>query len=256
MKNTNKFETTERMEYSIDTKLFFDDVYKLGTQGKKQQVDVLQYGRSMIEMLGVLAIVGVLSVGGIAGYSKAMAKFKTNKVIDQVSHIVANVRTLYAQQTTYEGLNTANAAAMGVIPDSVSTHSLKTWSGSYSVYYENANPFNGSIAIFYEGGHGYPDDGFIISYTGIPKEACVTLATYDWGSNHSSGLKAISVSSSFDLCGPRDAYIESINCDSHTNYTEIACPGDATNPTPMSVVQAARGCACEDNSCSVGWKFK
>lgn len=29
-------------------------------------------GRSMIEMLGVLAIIGVLSVGGIAGYSKAM----------------------------------------------------------------------------------------------------------------------------------------------------------------------------------------
>lgn len=29
-------------------------------------------GRSMIEMLGVLAIVGVLSVGGIAGYSKAI----------------------------------------------------------------------------------------------------------------------------------------------------------------------------------------
>ena len=30
------------------------------------------FGRSMIEMLGVLAIIGVLSVGGIAGYSKAM----------------------------------------------------------------------------------------------------------------------------------------------------------------------------------------
>ena len=33
-------------------------------------------GRSMIEMLGVLAIIAVLSVGGIAGYSKAMDKFK------------------------------------------------------------------------------------------------------------------------------------------------------------------------------------
>ena len=33
-------------------------------------------GRSMVEMLGVLAIIGVLSVGGIAGYSKAMNKFK------------------------------------------------------------------------------------------------------------------------------------------------------------------------------------
>ena len=35
-------------------------------------------GRSMIEMLGVLAIIGVLSVGGIAGYYKAMEKFKQN----------------------------------------------------------------------------------------------------------------------------------------------------------------------------------
>ena len=32
-----------------------------------------QVGRSMVEMLGVLAILGVLSVGGIAGYSKATA---------------------------------------------------------------------------------------------------------------------------------------------------------------------------------------
>ena len=38
-----------------------------------------QLGRSMIEMLGVLAIIGVLSVGGIAGYSKAMEKWKINK---------------------------------------------------------------------------------------------------------------------------------------------------------------------------------
>ena len=44
----------------------------------------IQDGRSMIEMLGVLAIIGVLSVGGIAGYSKAMMKFKINKTIDQM----------------------------------------------------------------------------------------------------------------------------------------------------------------------------
>ena len=54
-------------------------------------------GRPLIEMLGVLAIIGVLSVGGIAGYSKDMNKFKTNKVADNVSMIVANIKTLYAQ---------------------------------------------------------------------------------------------------------------------------------------------------------------
>ena len=57
-----------------------------------------EQGRSMIEMLGVLAIVGVLSVGGIAGYSKAMNKFKTNKLIEQVNMISTNIRTLYASQ--------------------------------------------------------------------------------------------------------------------------------------------------------------
>ena len=41
------------------------------------------FGRSMIEMLGVLAIIGVLSVGWIAGYFKAMEKFKINKTIEQ-----------------------------------------------------------------------------------------------------------------------------------------------------------------------------
>ena len=47
-----------------------------------------QFGRSMIEMLGVLAIVGVLSVGGIAGYSKAMEKFKVNKLVEEYTNLM------------------------------------------------------------------------------------------------------------------------------------------------------------------------
>ena len=47
-----------------------------------------EVGRSMIEMLGVLAIIGVLSVGGIAGYSKAMEKFKINKLLDEYNTLI------------------------------------------------------------------------------------------------------------------------------------------------------------------------
>jgi len=36
-------------------------------------------GRSMVEMLGVLAVIGVLSVGGIYGYKQAMMKIRMNK---------------------------------------------------------------------------------------------------------------------------------------------------------------------------------
>ncbi len=44
-------------------------------------------GRSMVEMLGVLAIIGVLSVGAIAGYSKAMMKYKLNKQAEQLNTV-------------------------------------------------------------------------------------------------------------------------------------------------------------------------
>ena len=45
-------------------------------------------GRSMIEMLGVLAIIGVLSVGGIAGYSSAMEKWKLNETLVGYNHLM------------------------------------------------------------------------------------------------------------------------------------------------------------------------
>ena len=76
-----------------------------------------QSGRSMIEMLGVLAIIGVLSVGGIAGYSKAMEKFKINKTIEQISTIANNVRTTFMSQGNYQDLYPPLAHNAGIIPD-------------------------------------------------------------------------------------------------------------------------------------------
>ncbi len=43
-----------------------------------------QSGRSMIEMLAVLAIIGVLTVGGIAAYSFAVTKHRANQIYNQV----------------------------------------------------------------------------------------------------------------------------------------------------------------------------
>ena len=42
-------------------------------------------GRSMVEMLGTLAIMGVLSIGGIAGYRYAMDKSRANETIDELN---------------------------------------------------------------------------------------------------------------------------------------------------------------------------
>ncbi len=47
----------------------------------------LESGRSMVEMLGVLAIIGVLSVGGIAGYTLSMRRHRANGVADTAAKL-------------------------------------------------------------------------------------------------------------------------------------------------------------------------
>ena len=79
-------------------------------------------GRSMVEMLGVLAIIGVLSVGAISGYSKAMMKYKLNKQTEQLNtvfnavdrnlHSFNNINTEAGHATTL----TSYFVKMGEIP--------------------------------------------------------------------------------------------------------------------------------------------
>ena len=131
-----------------------------------------QSGRSMVEMLGVLAIIGVLSVGGISGYSKAMAKFKMSKAMDQMSMMVANIRTTYASMATYTGLSTATAREYGLASrDMFAAKST-----------DLVNAFGGNVLIGAVNNNSITDTGFAITYNGLDKEACMGLATADWGS--------------------------------------------------------------------------
>ena len=50
-----------------------------------------EVGRSMIEMLGVLAIIGVLSVGVIAGYGKAMRMWNSNQQKEQLTQLLGTL---------------------------------------------------------------------------------------------------------------------------------------------------------------------
>ena len=67
----------------------------------------IQSGRSMVEMLGVLAIIGVLSVGAIAGYSKAMKKHKLNVQSQGLSMLLQNALD-FASSLNIKTLKTEN----------------------------------------------------------------------------------------------------------------------------------------------------
>ena len=142
-------------------------------------------GRSMIEMLGVLAIIGVLSIGGIAGYSKAMGKHRVNKCIDQITQIVSSTRALFYGHKTYAALDdsTANLVEKAhLFPDELGNGT-------------GTNPFNGNVTIksAAKSSTDTKKKAFAITYTVIPEESCIDLATQDWGKGSHSGLVSVKV---------------------------------------------------------------
>ena len=210
---------------------------------------VNEQGRSMIEMLGVLAIVGVLSVGGIAGYSKAMAKFKANKVIDQVTMISTNIRTLFASQRTFKGLDNSLAKKTNAIPAEM----YETTSDSTI-----NNGFGGSVYITTGYHLGKEDNAYIVVFDNIPKAACVTMATTDWGGDAGSGFAYMSVMGAENNATKADAAAsaaaQSTATASMTGVTGYAIPGDDDNPSPMSVVDATTACQDDTNNVFI-WKY-
>ncbi|MBE6449766.1 MAG: hypothetical protein E7013_03645, partial [Alphaproteobacteria bacterium] len=58
---------------------------------KKALKQHIQFGRSMVEMLGVLALIGLLLLGGIVGYKTAMNYYRANQTIHDVMLRGSNV---------------------------------------------------------------------------------------------------------------------------------------------------------------------
>ncbi len=192
-----------------------------------------QTGRSMVEMLGVLAIIGVLSVGGIAGYSKAMTKFKINKSMDQVTTLVTKIRTMYGQQKSYEGLDIEQSVSMGIIPSDMVENSTSL-----------TNAFAGTVLLGNVKFNNHDAGAFQLVYNGLGQEACVTMATSDWGSGSSSGLLGISIS------GSSQAIIES---------APVATQNGSFTGTdlPVKIIDAVSFCECEaSNNCSIAWYYQ
>ena len=68
-------------------------------QSKKQVQNQAQDGRSMVEMLGVLAIIAVLSIGGIVGYKLAMNHYQASQIAHEMNIMRTDAQIKIAQGT-------------------------------------------------------------------------------------------------------------------------------------------------------------
>lgn len=114
-------------------------------------------GRSMIEMLGVLAIMGVITVGAIGMISTAMRTQKRNTVNEEVLQIVTGVRQLLGEYDDFSGINNATIfGAIGISPKN-------TYGGTYELAVDPSNARQ-----------------FVVSITGLSETDCEYFATKAW----------------------------------------------------------------------------
>jgi len=187
-----------------------------------------QNGRSMVEMLGVLAIIGVLSAGGLAGYSKAMFKHKLNSTMEQVTMLVTNIRTAWGTQGNYNDLTEARAVSLGAVPAVMGS------AGSLT------NPFKGSVKIAAAKAKSTAADGtaFTVLYAGLPAEACIALATADFGSGAGSGFIGVDAAAT-----------------AKDDLASTAVIGGATRAEGKAYAMSDAITACSGTTNSVIWKF-
>ena len=201
-------------------------------------------GRSMIEMLGVLAIVGVLSVGGIAGYSKAMKKIRSEKTTSQLHEVIMTIRNLYIHQSSYEGISVQTLIDSQLISKEMYT------AGTYNSTLKSA--VGGDIFLYVSKGISGRHNAFEIYATGLEKDTCVMLATLDWGSDPSSGFEALYVGT----LPPESALMEDVNLPTDSIPEQgIFTPGMHSHAIPLTIPTALGACACSAFECVIGLKY-
>ena len=127
-----------------------------------------QSGRAWIEMMGVLMIVGVLSVGGIVALHQAINKNKSNALLSGVAHTIANFRTTFIHKDDVEELSTDEAYELGIVPDSFKRNVDKV-----------THAYGGEVKIQVkttEDGHTY----YAVAINGLPRDVAMSIVTQDW----------------------------------------------------------------------------
>ena len=114
-------------------------------------------GRSMIEMIGVLAIMGIITAGAFVLISTAINTQKRSRVTDDVTAIVSGVRSLLGEYDDFSNID--NSTIFGAISMS------------------NKNPYGGTYELSVN-----PLDNrqFIVKVTGLSKSDCEGLVTKAW----------------------------------------------------------------------------
>ena len=125
-----------------------------------------QSGRSMTEMLGVLAIMGIITYGAISGINYGMTSYNVNKFYIEIGEIINDIQDMY---TTVYGRNSflpLNCDNTGNTPSSGCNGLIKN---------DILNPNTKGIKI------EIADNELMVTVQTKNKDLCDRLKDMDWG---------------------------------------------------------------------------
>ena len=208
------------------------------------------FGRSMIEMLGVLAIIGVLSVGGIAGYSKAMMKYKINKMTEEYTMLMTGLmeyeESLFKTYTDAEERNLAQFIIDAkLVPE--------TWKLESQQYVTDSlgNKINAYVDVA-KTGVRFSSDIWIVSggenrNSEEAYQLCLALAhdvIYPLAADADFAILFIN-NDAMPNYGNYTVYSKSCR---NSDFTEVKCMADMT----LSEISAICKSCVQQNTCNVG----
>lgn len=114
-------------------------------------------GRSMIEMLGVLAIMSILTVGAFTMVNNAMRSSDRLRIQDEITLMAQNVKMLMSEYEDFSNIDSA------IIFSAIGVSNKNPYGGTYEIAADPANPRQ-----------------FVISITGLPRGDCEFFKIKGW----------------------------------------------------------------------------
>lgn len=177
-------------------------------------------GLSLIESAMVLALAATVTAGVMFYYQSASDSNKTQSAISEVMSATSAINGLYIGQSGYTGLEPAVLLNSSAIPESYKNTTTK------KIY----NPFGGELKV---GSAANGAFGYYLALEGLPKSACISLATLNLGTS-ATGYGIFSDSNSLD----------------NMSFEATLTTGKAKNK-PISPSDAAGNAGCKDGNGNV-----
>ena len=177
-------------------------------------------GLSLIESAMVLALAATVTAGVMFYYQSASDSNKTQSAISEVMSATSAINGLYIGQSGYTGLEPAVLLNSSAIPENYKNTTTK------KIY----NPFGGELKV---GSATNGVFGYYLALEGLPKSACISLATLNLGTS-ATGYGIFSDSNSLD----------------NMSFDATLTTGKAKNK-PISPSDAAGNAGCKDGNGNV-----